>query len=191
MVGPGLVDRLQRTEIPPSPKRGFFFTRRDQLTFDIRKIGRDSWKYFSKYHYLSEKLPAGSVYLFGLFHDNKQIGFQCFANYVPSVAGQRRIYHFNRTVVHPDYQGLGLGIKLINESARVLLAEHPNIRIMGKFSSVPVYKAMIKAPEWRYIETRRHMGTMSHGQRMERRTGFRDGGIKTYHFEYIGNRSLK
>ena len=26
------------------------------------------------------------------------------------------ILHFNRTVVHPDYNGLGLGMKMINKS---------------------------------------------------------------------------
>lgn len=164
----------------------FFFTRREQLVFTVRKIGRNSWKYFSKYHYLSERLPGGSIYLYGLFFEDKQIGFQCFANYTPDRAGHRRIYHSNRTVVHPDYQGLGLGIKLINESSRIFHKEFPSFKIMAKFSALPVFKAMIKQTEWKYLETKRLMGAMKKGGSMERITGFRDGGIKTYHFEYRG-----
>lgn len=167
----------------------FFFKRRDELVFTIRKIGRDSWKYFSKYHYLSERLPGGSIVLYGLFFEDKQIGFQCFANYTPHVKGKQKIYHSNRTVIHPDYQGLGLGIKLINESSRVFQKENPLFRIMAKFSALPVFKAMIKQKQWRYLETKRLMGKMQAGCTMDRKTGFREGGIKTYHFEYVKDRN--
>lgn len=166
----------------------FFFTRREQLVFTIRKIGRDTWKYFSKYHYLSERLPGGQIFLYGLFHEEKQIGFQCFANYTPPVKGKPKIFHSNRTVVHPDYQGLGLGIKLINESTRVFKKDNPSFRIMAKFSAVPVFKAMIRQKEWKYLETKRLMGKMQAGGKMERQGGFREGGIKTFHFEYIGRK---
>ena len=50
------------------------------------------------------------------FYNNNQIGFQCFANYTPHKKGTIIIYHSNRTVIHPDYNGMGLGIKLINET---------------------------------------------------------------------------
>lgn len=59
------------------------FQREEKLQFDIRRITRQSWKYFSKYHYLSEKLPGGENYFFGLFHEQNQVGFICFSNYVP------------------------------------------------------------------------------------------------------------
>lgn len=164
----------------------FFFKRREQLVFTIRKIGRDSWKYFSKYHYLSNNLPGGRIYLYGLFFEDKQIGFQCFANYVPHRKGQKWIFHSNRTVVHPDYQGLGLGIKLINDSSKVFANEFPEYKISAKFSAIPVFKAMIKQKEWKYIGTKRLMGKMKAGGKMDRQSGFREGGIKTFHFDYIG-----
>lgn len=164
----------------------FFFTRREQLKFDIREIGRETWPYFSKYHYLSEKLPGGIIYLYGLFHGDKQVGFQCFANYTPKKPGKRMIFHSNRTVIHPDYQGLGLGIKLINESSRVFNEKYPEYKIMAKFSSLPVYRAMAKQKQWRFTGAKRMFGREVVGGNMDRKTGFRDGGIKTYHFEYIG-----
>lgn len=162
----------------------FFFTKRDELRFDIKRIGRQSWRYFSKYHYLSENLPGGKIYLYGLFHENKQIGFQCFANYVPTRKGTTPIVHSNRTVIHPDYQGLGLGIKLINESSKIFHVEHPDHKIMAKFSAVPVYKAMIKQKEWKFLGEKRLMKQMNVGGNMLRKSGFRDEGVKTFHFEF-------
>lgn len=105
---------------------------------------------------------------------------------MPHVKGRKKIYHSNRTVIHPDYQGLGLGIKLINESSKVFAAKYSEYKIMAKFSALPVFKAMSKQKEWKYLGTKRIMGKMKFGGNMDRKSGFREGGIKTFHFEYIG-----
>lgn len=165
----------------------FFFKERDKLQFDIRETDARTWRYFSKYHYLTEELPFGTVYYYGLFHGDDQIGFQCFANYVPHRKGTRIIMHSNRTVIHPDYVGLGLGMMLIDETSK-LLKQKIDCRIMGKFSSVPVYKAMRRNPRWILREERLQLGTMKKGGNMIRNSGFRDKGIKTWSFEYIGDK---
>lgn len=164
----------------------FFFNEREKLEFTIKEVGRETWKYFSKYHYLSELLPGGKLYLYGLFHNDNQIGFQCFANYVPHRKDTKIIYHSNRTVIHPDYNGLGLGIKLINETSKLLI-EKIECRIMAKFSAVPIYKAMIKQKQWIFLGQTRLMGKMKTGGNMLRRGGFRECGIKTFNFEYKKN----
>ena len=163
----------------------FFFNEREKLQFDIREIDSSSWKYFSKYHYLSDLMPGGIVYTYGLFHGENQIGFQCFANYVPHRKGTKLIMHSNRTVVHPDYTGLGLGMLFIDETCK-LLKQKIDCKIMGKFSSIPVFKAMSKNKNWVLKEEKLLFGNMKVGGNMLRRSGFRDKGIKTWSFEYIG-----
>ena len=176
----------QSFELPKS--NDFFFTKREHLEFTIKEVERNTWKYFSKYHYLSELLPGGKIYLYGLFHQENQVGFQCFANYTPHKKGTKIIYHSNRTVIHPDYNGLGLGIKLINETSKLLqkklIAEKIDCRIMAKFSSVPVYKSMIKQKCWKFLGENRLMGKMKTRGNMDRRSGFRDKGVKTFNFEF-------
>lgn len=178
-----LIDCNKQEFILPK-NDNFFFSEREKLQFDIKKIDRSTWKYFSKYHYLSEKLPGGKIYLYGLFYDENQIGFQCFANYTPHKANTKIIYHSNRTVIHPDYNGLGLGIKLINETSKLLYNEI-DCKIMAKFSSTPVYKAMIKQKQWVFLGKNRLMGKIKKGGNMIRRSGFRENGVKTYCFKYI------
>ena len=163
----------------------FFFQRRDQLEFSIREVGRETWRYFSKYHYLSERLPGGKIYTFGLFHGDNQIGFQCFANYTPIRKGEVPIFHSNRTVIHPDYAGLGMGIQVINLTSEYMKNEY-GYKIMAKFSSVPVFKAMIKQKCWKFLGEKRLMGSMKTGQTLARQGGFREHGIKTFHFEFTG-----
>lgn len=175
-----LIDCNKQTFNLPQSK-DFFFQKREQLQFDIREVGRESWKYFSKYHYLSEKLPGGKIHTYGLFHGQDQIGFQCFANYTPTRKDTTAIFHSNRTVIHPDYAGLGMGIKLINLTSKHIHEKY-GYKIMAKFSSVPVFKAMIKQKCWKFLGEKRLMGSMKYGDSSERKSGFREFGIKTYHF---------
>jgi GNAT superfamily N-acetyltransferase len=119
-----------------------------------------------------------------LFHRENQIGFICFANYTPIRKGVTPIFHFNRIVVHPDYAGMGLGIRLTNLTSEYMHRVY-GYRIMGKFSSVPVFKAMIKDKAWKFLGEKRIMGSMNYGH-IDRKSGFREFGIKTYHFEFRG-----
>lgn len=154
------------------------YKRKDTLEFEIRRASRESWRMFSKYHYLSENLPGGRLFIFGLFHNGKQIGFQCFANYVPN---NKMILHFNRTVIHPDFQGYGLGIHLINETCDII--KKMGYRVMGRFASIPVAKALSRHDKWKLLAIKRK--SAKHGNGITRKTAFRDE-IKTYSFEYIG-----
>ena len=164
-------------------RRSLRQVRTEQLHFEIREVHRSTWRMFARYHYLSDRLPGGSIYTFGLFHDDQQIGFQCFANYVPIKKGATPIYHFNRTVIHPDYVGLGLGIKIIDETSKLMKKAH-KFRIMAKFSSVPVYKSMIKNSSWRLVnaqtETSKATGTMARSRNATIRQK-----VKWYSFEYV------
>jgi len=156
--------------------------RKEKLQFDIRQCDRDSWRFFSKYHYLSERLPGGLIFTFGLFLGADQVGFQCFANYVPNkYAGRRVMVHSNRTVIHPDYVGLGLGIKLINETSKIMQQRGYDVR--AKFSSAPVFEAMQRDPLWKLLGvSRKHK--IVRGGTMERTSGFRLD-VTTYEFQFI------
>lgn len=159
--------------------------RKEQLNFEIKEVDRSTWKNFSKYHYLSENLPAGKIYNFGLFCNGTQIGFQCYANYVPIRKGMTPIFHFNRTVVHPDYAGMGLGIKMINATSLIMQKKYA-YKLMGKFSSIPVAKALLKKNSgWKLLKIKRQLSPTIVGGNMLRKTGFREN-VKIYCFEFVG-----
>lgn len=159
------------------------FERQEKLQFDVRPVGRETWKYFSKYHYLSERLPAGYMETYGLFYGVNQIGFISYVNYVPHRPGTTKMLHANRIVIHPDYAGMGLGILLTNETAKIMKAK--GFRIMCKFSSVPVYKSMQKASCWKLRKLERIIIKKPPAGNMNRKAGFREQ-VKTYSFEYVG-----
>lgn len=154
--------------------------RSEQLEFEIREVGSESWAYFSRYHYLSDRLPGGHIKTFGIFHGDNQIGFQCFANYVPHRKSSlsRIKMHSNRTVIHPDYAGLGLGIKVINATSKIM--HEMGFECWAKYSSTPVYLAMKKHKCWKLLKVERQT-SVTIGETMKRDSGFRLD-VKTYSF---------
>jgi len=168
-------------------RRGLWqsFRRSEKLDFEIRECDRSTWKYFSKYHYLSGTTPVGHVKYFGMYHNGEQIGFQAFANYVPCKKGSVMQMHFNRTVIHPDYVGLGLGILLINETAKIM--HNIGYDVRGKFSSVPVKKGLDRHPDkWKLIKIDRLGKTEATGNIGRKKGAFRHH-VKTYSYKYIAN----
>lgn len=163
--------------------------RTDRLRFEIREVGRNTWPYFSKYHYLSDRLPGGKIYTFGLFHGADQIGFQCFAAYL---IGNHTMFFSNRTVIHPDYSGLGLGIMLINETSKVMVQR--GFTVKATFSSAPVHRAMSRQPEWQLREIKRQIKkqritgnlrrTNTDGHTRARENAFRSQ-VVTYHYDFV------
>jgi len=164
------------------------FKRTEQFTFEIAKCNRNTWGNFSKYHYLSHRLPGGHIETFGIYLNGTQIGFQCFANYVPHRKGTKRIMHSNRTVVHPDYVGFGLGMKVIDLTSKIVKDDGCNV--MAKFSSIPVYKAMTKNPLWKLcsISNNTHDSQYNPGGNMMRKGGMRQA-TRTFSFRFVGVQS--
>ena len=161
--------------------------RKERLEFQIRECDRRSWKYFSKYHYLSERLPGGVIRLYGLFDDEAQIGFQCFANYTPRRdKNTQMIMHSNRTVIHPDYVGLSLGLPLINHTSAEMARQGFNVKC--RFSSIPMLKLLSKSSSWA-MEKKSVPTKVILGGNMLRDTGFR-ADVTVYNFDFSLRRYL-
>lgn len=169
-------------------RRGLRLERSERLGFEIREVTRRSWTSFSKYHYLSKEMSRGKSYCYGLFTNSDQIGFMCFTNYMPIRVGQLPIFHSNRVVIHPDYAGLGLGIRFVNECSKDLFDQYRGkIDLRAAFSSTPMYRARVRDKKnWECIKIDRRIGKMPEaGEKMGRKTGFREN-LKFYSFKYIG-----
>lgn len=166
--------------------------RSEQLQFEVREITSNAWKYFSKYHYLSSKLPGGKVYYYGLFRGDDQIGFLCFANYIPIRPGSVPIYHSNRVVIHPDFAGMGLGLRFVNACAQHFRAK-TDAEIRATFSSEPMYRARLNDKNnWRLLKAERKIGYHKvPGAKYDFQRGKKNGNgfrenVKVFTFKYIG-----
>ena len=91
--------------------------------------------------------------------------------------------HFNRLVIHPDYVGFNLGVKFINIASKIMVKD--GFDVMGKFSSIPVSKALSKDKYWRLNKIKRVLKTMITGS-LHMKTSYREK-VKTYSFKFLPN----
>lgn len=87
--------------------------RRPEMSFRVAE-GSGLWPLFSKYHYLNSNLLGGSEQYVTLYK-GQPVAFCAVTHVVHRVRGMKRIH---RLVVLPDFQGIGLGFKLLNWVAR-------------------------------------------------------------------------
>jgi GNAT superfamily N-acetyltransferase len=119
--------------------------------------------------------------------EKKQIGFVCYANYNPKLP---RMVHANRLVIHPDYQGFGIGIKFINIASEDVVKKGYKVR--SKFSSYPNYVGFKNSPNWLFIESSNNFEKSMYksGGSMINKFGHRQS-VKTYTFKFLSNNKLK
>jgi len=85
------------------------YLHRPQLVLDIYPVSNKIWGHFAPYHYLSESLNKSARCYVGIW-EGQIVGFVATMAY-PSGTVQNA-FREHRLVIHPDYQGLGLGPRL-------------------------------------------------------------------------------
>ena len=83
--------------------------RRQPITITIEPCSKSWWKIFKHHHYLTSEInPSSEMFL--ATWDNNPVGFaSCIA--MPS-GTLKNAWRGHRTVILPDYQGMGIGVRL-------------------------------------------------------------------------------
>jgi ABC-type transport system involved in cytochrome c biogenesis ATPase subunit len=119
---------------------------RPELVVEVHEARRDAWRVFAPYHYLSADMhPFARCYI-ATINDS----LAAFAAVLPFPNGHlKNAYRGHRTVVLPDYQGLGIGMHLSDWIGGQMLA-------MGRrYYSKTAHPRMIAyreaSPFWRRV----------------------------------------
>lgn len=148
--------------------------RRPDITLEIRKADKRAWLLFRGHHYLSRDIHVGSSMFVATWNENP-VGF---ASYLPSMgfAGVKREH---RTVVLPDFQGVGIGNALSEWLGAYCKSKG------WRFRSVSSHPAMIrhraKSPLWK-MELVGRLSSHSNWSINKTSSRSRNSGS----FEYIG-----
>lgn len=190
-VNPDFIIDCNKQEFINRKKKGEVesFIRQDCLSLEIRECDKRTWQYFSKYHYLSDSLAPDTKYTFGIFDGKNQIGFCAFTRYAFK---NPKMLHSNRVVIHPDYVGLGLGIKMVDACAEYLTSLGFEIR--AKFTSVAMLKARLRNSKWKLIDVKNILslkdgavgsGIKSNGVLEDKKTVQKRNDAKLYYVKYF------
>jgi len=90
-------------------KHDFRLSKKPQIELQISRVESDTWNLFKKHHYLTEAVNKSCKFF--LFEwNNKPIGICAVINQPRK--GCPNGFALSRTVVLPDFQGMGLGTKI-------------------------------------------------------------------------------
>jgi ABC-type oligopeptide transport system ATPase subunit len=117
---------------------------RPQIEFKLRNAKIADWKTFQNYHYLTHKISQGSD-CYCLDYKNNAIAFVAVTHFPHSkVANFKKIH---RIVVLPDFQGIGIGKKLLNEVADIYYKQ--DYRVLITTGALSFIKSLDKEKEWK------------------------------------------
>ena len=117
--------------------------RRPKVTVDIQEV-KGYWNTFVKYHYMSANILPGSAQ-YVAFVNGEPVAFCAIAHLVHNTIFNGKRLH--RLVVLPDYQGIGIGTRLLNYISERYFAE--GYRMFARFSHPALVNALERDKRWR------------------------------------------
>jgi ABC-type phosphate/phosphonate transport system ATPase subunit len=96
---------------------GRYLYQRPKIELEIKRVHYSAWQLFKKHHYLSSNLNSNTNCFVALWQ-GIPIAFQAWCHFPH--ATRRPTKRISRTVVLPDYQGVGVGQSLTNLIASVV-----------------------------------------------------------------------
>jgi GNAT superfamily N-acetyltransferase len=128
------------------------FTRRrlqrPPLKLSLRRCKRSLWPIFARHHYLTGSL-APTARCFTALWNKRPVAF-CAT--LPLI-GRRNHWRITRLVVLPDYQGVGIGMRVAEAIAELHRAEGRRINITASHPAVLAHCR--GSPRWRLVQIRR------------------------------------
>jgi len=118
---------------------------RQNSEYRIIPCSTQAWSIFKNHHYLSQDILAGAYCWILLDSQNHICGF---ASAIPSPGRDlKNAWREHRTVILPDYQGIGLGSKLSNTVAQMFIDK--GCRYFSKTAHPKFGEYRNKSPLWK------------------------------------------
>lgn len=123
---------------------------RPHIGIEVRRCDRSAWRAFAHHHYLSRDLHPGARCYLGTVLGEPVAFIATLSNM--GNAGFRRIH---RLVVLPDYQGVGIGTRVLSAIAgHESKTHHVTIRT----SHCALIRSLERSPDWRCISVAKGIG---------------------------------
>lgn len=119
------------------------YLRRPQIELQVYRTTCDTWERFKKYHYMTAKLNEAAT-CFVFTWNEKMVAFESI---LPLPNGSyKNAYREHRLVVLPDFQGLGLGIKISEWCGGILLNDRKTFYTKTVNPALGIFRQ--NSPNW-------------------------------------------
>jgi len=147
-----------------------------QIKLQVSRVEYDTWNFFKKHHYLTEDLNKAFNLL--LFEWNgKPVGIVVYKSQPTGAVPNG--YGLSRTVILPDYQGMGIGSKISEFTASILVNKGKRVFTKTVNPALGEYRdsSSVFRPTSKNRKIRKDSNTDKAGKRLAR---------ASYCYEYIG-----
>lgn len=152
--------------------------RRPDIAITVRRCDSRAWRLFAEHHYMTSALNAAAGLFVAFIDDETPIA--CVA-VLPMPHAVRSGWRLHRLVVLPDYQGVGIGMKLADIVAGIYAGTGKPVFRTASHPAVVAYGA--KAATWTMTRTSGHTPTPGKTSRVRYRNAT---GRLTASFRYTG-----
>lgn len=151
--------------------------RRPSIRLEVFRCQRSAWALFARHHYLSGSLSAAARCYLALWEGQPV----CFCATV-TLIGQRNRRRFTRLVTLPDYQGLGIGMRVLEAVGDLHREEGYRINLTASHPAVIGH--CWRSPRWQAISLKK----CGAGRTDRFARGYRSSaGRAVVSFEYLGS----
>lgn len=159
---------------------GRYLHQRPKIELTVKRVHYSAWEMFRRFHYLDTNLNK-AAHCFVAFIEDNPVAFLGVLSFPHKY---RPCWRYTRLVCLPDYQGVGIGMKLLDYMASIY--KSTGKPVIGNLSHPAVMHAWNKSPLWKMTRNaaRASLKARNTGRRVLNRTAA-DKRF-TASFEYIG-----
>jgi GNAT superfamily N-acetyltransferase len=121
---------------------------RPPIELEVFRCARGAWPLFARHHYLSGALSSVAWCFLALWEQNPV----AFCAVVP-LFGKKRRRRISRIVTLPDYQGIGIGMRLCETVAAIQQEEGHRVNLTASHPAVLAHCR--RSPRWRAVGVRK------------------------------------
>jgi ABC-type Mn2+/Zn2+ transport system ATPase subunit len=158
---------------------------RPQINCEVIWAKYEAWHLFSRHHYLSDSLNKSAQIYLGLVEDQPAVMTAILPLVNANVKNARRI---SRTVVLPDYQGIGIGGRFVNAVCAGLKGQ--GLDTYTTTSHPARVRSLNKSKEWEMIREPSRVGQRGKTSSLTGRLGLSRSRITTG-FKYAGEPNIE
>lgn len=159
--------------------------RRPTIVLDVARVDKAAWKLFKEHHYLSADLNPASA-CFCAFWNGRPVAFTAFIGFphraYPASKGGAMREH--RTVCLPDFQGIGIGNRLVELVASCIVGRGK--AVMSATPHPALIKSRIRSPLWKMHRPPSFSGQKAADPGIKGLQKSRAGTRLTAGFRYVG-----
>jgi ABC-type lipoprotein export system ATPase subunit len=152
--------------------------RHPRVDVGVAHVDRRAWELFRVHHYMTSQLPPSAFCVCG-YVEGEAVAFECAHRFPHPKA--RDIFQSARTVVLPDWQGLGIGNLMIEFMGELVCAR--GFRLHGTAAHPVVVKHFAKSPRWKLLVKQAVSSTSTRASLREQHTQLRKLGLRSA--EYV------